>query len=216
MGAKPRREHRRVNPAPGFARRDPKEATGRLTIHDWQRDRDMWIRVLERQTGEGLQTWNRRIAAQRFSNVRSLRSWLAARDVSGYARSLLVMEAFGYPDYVRASADELIDQQYADRPRLKPICEAIIAASTALGDVTIQARKTFVSLLTPRRTFARVQPTTKTRLDLGLRLESHKAGGRLQPSRIHETMPLQVSLHALDDLDDRVREWLRQAYVENA
>jgi Domain of unknown function (DUF5655) len=216
MGAKPRREHRRVNPAPGFARRDPKEATGRLTIHDWQRDRDMWIRVLERQTGESLQTWNRRIAAQRFSTERSLRSWLVAQGVSGYARSLLVMETFGYPDYVQASAGELIDQQYADRPHLKPICEAIIAASTALGNVTIQARKTFVSLLTPRRTFARVQPTTKTRLDLGLRLESRKAGGRLERSRIHETMPLQVSLHTLDDLDDRVREWLRQAYVENA
>jgi hypothetical protein len=216
MGTQPRRGHSRVERALGSARHDSKNRAGRLTIHDWQRNRAMWIRVLERQTGKSLQTWNRRIAAQRFSNERSLRSWLAAQDVSGYARSLLVMESFGYPDYVQASADELIDQQYATRPHLKPICEAIIAASTALADVTIQARKTFVSLLTPRRTFARVQPTTKTRLDLGLRLESRKAAGRLQPSRIHETMPLQVSLHTLDDLDDKVREWLRQAYVENA
>jgi hypothetical protein len=216
MGAKPRRDHSRANRALGSARRDSKERTGRPTIHDWQRNRAMWIRVLERQTGENLQTWNRRIAAQRFSNERSLRSWLAAQDVSGYARSLLVMETFGYPDYVQASADELIDQQYADRPHLKPICEAIIAASTALGDVTFQARKTFVSLLTPRRTFARVLPTTKTRLDLGLRLESRRAAGRLEISRIHETMPLQVSLRTLNDLDDEVREWLRQAYVENA
>lgn len=36
--------------------------------------------------------------------------------MTGYARSLLVMERFGYPDFLRASGDELIDGQYADRP----------------------------------------------------------------------------------------------------
>jgi hypothetical protein len=79
----------------------------------------------------------------------------------GYAQSLLVMERFGYPDFMLASADELVQGQYADRPQLRPILDAILSAASGLGSVTIQACKTNIALLTPRRTFARTQPTTK-------------------------------------------------------
>ena len=144
-------------------------------VQDWQRNRQMWIRILEKQTGESLEAWNRRLARQRLRDESSLRAWLSRQGVKGYAQSLLVMEQFGYPDFILATADQLIEQQYADRRELLPIYNVIIEAASAAGEVTIQARKTYVSLLTPRRTFARVQPTTKTRLDLGLRLESVKA-----------------------------------------
>jgi len=82
--------------------------------------------------------------------------------------------------------------------------------------MTIQARKTYVSLVSPRRTFARVQATTKARVDLGLRLEGSERGGRLQPCTIHETMPLRVGLTAPGDVDGEVRRWLQRAYAENA
>jgi Domain of unknown function (DUF5655) len=183
---------------------------------DWQRNRDMWVRVLEKQTGEGVNAWNRRIANERIRDERGLRAWLAERGVTGYAQSLLVMERFGYPDFVLASAGQLIDQQYADRPDLRPIYDAIIGAATRCGEVIIQARKTFVSLVTQRRTFARVQATTKTRIDLGLRLENRRPSGRLHLSRIHETMPLQISLTSLDEVDTEVRKWLQRAYDENS
>lgn len=185
-------------------------------IRDWQRNRDMWIRLLERQTGEGVDAWNRRIRRQRPADERALRAWLASRGIAGYAQSLLVMERFGYPDYVLASADQLVDAQYADRPQLRPIYAAVTEAANALGEVIIQARKTYVSLVSPRRTFARVQPATKTRVDLGLRLDGQKPRGRLQPSNIHETMRLQVGLTAPDQVDAEVLEWLRRAYVENS
>jgi len=125
------------------------------------------------------------------------------------------MERLGYPDFLLATADELIDGQYADRPRLRPIFDAIIDAAVGLGKVTIQARKTYVSLVSPRRTFARIQPTTKNRVDLGLRLEGRKPGGRLQPSKIHETMQVQIGLTTLDEVDSKVLSWLQLAYDEN-
>jgi hypothetical protein len=191
-------------------------AHGVTETRDWQRNRAMWVRVLEKQTGEGVDAWKRRIGSKRLHDERSLRAWLTSQGVTGYAQSLLVMERFGYPDFVLASADQLIDQQYADRPQLRPIYDAIVAAAAQSGDVVIQARKTFVSLVTPRRTFARVQPTTKMRVDLGLRLESQRPGGRLQPSNIHETMRLQVSVTAPNQVDSEVKKWLRQAYLENS
>jgi hypothetical protein len=183
---------------------------------DWQRNKEMWVRVLQKQTGEGVVEWNRRIRKQRLRGERSLRAWLARQGVTGYAQSLLVMEQFGYPDFVRATADQLIARQYADRPHLRPIYDAIVRAATSCGDVVIQARKTFVSLLSPRRTFARVQPTTRTRVDLGLRLDGRRPRQRLRPSKIHETMPLQVSFETADEVDSEVQKWLHQAYVENS
>jgi Domain of unknown function (DUF5655) len=185
------------------------------TTRDWSHNREMWVRVLEKQTGKNLDYWNVRIKKRRFADAHHLREWLAGQDISGYAEQLLVMEHFGYPDFLSSSADELVDRQYADREHLRPVYESIVAASQDIGEIVIQARKGYVSLLTPKRTFARVRATTKTRIDLALRLEGCQPRGRLKPSRIHETMPVQVSLTALKDLDQSVLKWLRKAYEEN-
>ena len=122
---------------------------------------------------------------------------------------------FWYPDFITASADELVGAQYADRPAQRPVYEAVISAALQAGEVVIQARKTYVSLVTPRRTFARVQPTTRTRVDLGLRLEGRKPAGRLQSSRIHETMPLQISLTTARDVDAEVVQLIKASYDQN-
>ena len=96
------------------------------------------------------------------------------------------------------------------------IFDVVIETAVGLGDVTIQARKTYVSLVSPRRTFARVQPTTKTRVDLALRVEGEKPGGRLQPSKIHETMPVQIGLSSPKEVDAGVARWLQRAYRESS
>lgn len=147
----------------------------------------MWARLLEERTGESVDAWNRRVARQRFKDEQALRAWLTERGVTGYAQTLLVMERFGYPEFLLASADELIEGQYADRPQLRPTLDAILDAVSGLGEVIVQARKTYVSLMSPRRTFARVQRTTKHRVDLGLRLEKRKPGtpAALKDSRDH-------------------------------
>lgn len=182
---------------------------------DWRAMRNWIVQLLKERTGEDVVEWNRRILEKGFQDEPSLRAWLTEQGVTGYEQSLLVWERFGYPDHLLASADELIDAQYADRPHLRPIFDAIIDAAAALGEVVIQARKGYVSLVTPRRTFARVQPTTKHRVDLALRLEGQKPGGRLQPSKIHETTKLQVGLTAPEEVDAEVLKWLQQAYDQN-
>ena len=113
-------------------------------------------------------------------------------------------------------ADELIDAQYADRPQLRPVLDAVLAALPALGPVTVQARKTLVSLVGPRRTFAVVQATTKNRVDLGLRLDDEKPGGRLLAARDIGAANLRIPLTGPGDLDEEALGWLRRAYNENA
>jgi len=172
----------------------------------------MSARLLKERTGEDVDVWNGRVKKESFNDEKALRAWLTKQGVTGYAQSLLVMERFGYPDFLLASADELVEGQYGDRPHLRPILDAILDAAAGLGEVTIQARKTYVSLVSPRRTFARVQPTTKNRVDLGLRLDGQKPGGRLQPSKIHDTMRLQISFTTRDEVDSEALDWLQRAY----
>ncbi len=121
-----------------------------------------------------------------------------------------------------ASGAGLIDGQYADRPRLRPVLDAVLASVPAFGAVTVAARKTCVSLVSPRRTFAVVQPTTKDRVDLGLRLDDATLAGlgaaaRLLPARNAGggTINVRVALTAPDDLDEEVLGWLRRAYDES-
>src|SRR5437762_13330389 len=154
----------------------------------WQQMREMSARLLKERTGSGVDEWDRRNRKERPGNEADLRAWLTGQGVIGYAQSLLVMERFGYPDFMVASVDELIRGQYADRPRLRTIYDRIIEAAASLGEVTVQARKTSVSLVSRKRTFARVQASAKNRVDFALRLEAAQPGGRLKPPRIQATV----------------------------
>lgn len=177
--------------------------------------KEMSARLLKERTGRGVAEWNRRIRKEGPGDKVALRAWLARQGVTGYAQSLLIMERFGYPDYMTSSADKLISGQYEDRKELRPILDAILDATVALDGVIVQARKTYVSLVTPKRTFARVQATTRNRVDLGLRLPGARPGGRLQPSRIHESMQVQIGLSSPADVDDEVLGFLQRAHEEN-
>src|SRR5260370_675632 len=99
-----------------------------VEMRSWQGMRDWSAELLEKRTGRNVQAWNRLIARRPFAKESALRKWLAAEGVTGYAQMLLVWERFGYPDFLTASADDLIGRQYADRARLRPILDATLAA----------------------------------------------------------------------------------------
>ena len=87
-----------------------------------------------------------------------------------------------------------------------------------LGPVTVQPRKTLVTLFTPRRAFAAVRATTRDRVDLGLRLDDAGPGGRLLAAGNvgGGGVTVRVALARPDDVDDEVRDLMRRAYAENS
>jgi hypothetical protein len=181
--------------------------------------REQEIQWLIERTGEGLETWNARVREAGVSDEASLRAWLTERGVTGYPAMLLVMERFGYPDYLQASADELIDGRYADRPALRPILDTILGLLPAIGKIEVQARKTHVAFLTPKRTFGALQPTTRKRADLGLRLTpDQQPSGRLEraPNFGQSSVTHKIGLASADDVDDETISWLKKAYALSA
>jgi hypothetical protein len=187
------------------------------TPKSWEDTRAWFTELLQRKTGEGLEPWNRRVAELAPADKPALIAWLETQGVTGYAQTLLVWERFGYPEFLLASADALIDAQYADRPHLRPILEAVLAAAQSLGDVTVQARKTYVSLVTPRRTFAVVKATTRKRVDLGLRLDGQLPEGILLDGKPlgSDTIQVRIPLGEPSDLNEEALRWLERAYHFN-
>jgi Family of unknown function (DUF5990)/Domain of unknown function (DUF5655) len=130
--------------------------------------------------------------------------------------------AASWRDYLAADGDDdpdaLIEGQYADRPQLRPILDAVLAGLPGLGPLTVQARRTLVTLFTPRRAFAAVRATTRSRVDLGLRLEDAAPGGRLLAAGNvgGGGVTVRIPLASPADIDDEVRELIGRAYAENA
>jgi hypothetical protein len=188
-------------------------------MRTWQGMRDWSAELLEKRTGRNVEAWTRLIARRRFQSEEALRGWLVEQGVTGYGQMLLVWERFGYPDFITAGANDLISRQYADRTQLRPILDATLAALPGIGQVAVvQARKTYVSLVSKRRTFAVVQATTKNRVDLGLRLRDQPADGRLKSGKGvgNGSMTVSLPLTSPADLDDEALRWLKRAYDENA
>jgi hypothetical protein len=180
--------------------------------------REQEIKWLIERTGDGLETWNKRVLKSGKKDEAGLRVWLSENGVTGYPAMLLVMERFGYPDYLQTSAEDLIENQYADRPATRPIYDAFLALLPEIGDIEVQARKTYVAFLTPKRTFSALVPSTRTRSDLGLRLPApQKATARLEVARNfpQSSVTHKVALTSADDLDDEVVGWIKAAYAEN-
>jgi hypothetical protein len=180
--------------------------------------REQEIKWLIERTGDGLETWNARVLDSGKKDEASLGAWLSDKGVTGYPAMLLVMERFGYPDYLQTSADDLIENQYADRPATRPIYDAFLALLPEVGEIEVQARKTYVAFLTPKRTFSALVPATRTRSDLGLRLPvGQKATARLEVARNfpQSSVTHKIGLTSPDELDAEVVGWIKRSYAEN-
>jgi Domain of unknown function (DUF5655) len=182
--------------------------------------REMYERIaaqIQRETGADIAAWNARIRERGSSTAADLKAWLNEQGVTGYPAMLLGFETFGYPDYLQASADELIDGQYRDKPAIRPIYERLIGELPEVGEVEVQARKTYVALIGPKRTFASIQPTTKTRVDIGLRFDDATQAQGLEPAKSigQSSMTHKLGLSSPDDVNHEAIGWLRRAYEAN-
>jgi predicted transport protein len=109
--------------------------------------------------------------------------------------------------------DDLIDDQYKGKENLKPIYDKIVKEISKFGkDIEIAPKKAAVSLRRKRQ-FALVQPSTKTRVDLGLKLKDKKIQGRLENSGPFGIMCThRVKLSSPNEVDKEVLSWLKEAY----
>ncbi len=114
------------------------------------------------------------------------------------------------------SADELIETQYAGaKADLRPIYDALIKEIKKFGkDVEIAPKKSYVSLRRSKQ-FGLIQPSTKTRVDVGINSKGAKAAGRLEKSGSFNAMVShRVKLGDVKEVNRELIGWLKKAYTE--
>ena len=120
---------------------------------------------------------------------------------------------------LKSSADQkdsgdLVTAQYAgEKADLKPIYDRLIEAVNGFGkDVEIAPKNTYVSLRRKKQ-FALIQPSTRTRVDLGINLKGKAPAGKLEASGSFNAMVShRVRLESAKDVTADVIGWLKEAY----
>jgi predicted transport protein len=108
----------------------------------------------------------------------------------------------------------LVDTQYSKgKEDLRPIYDAIITAVQKFGnDVEVSPKKAYVSLRRNKQ-FAIVQPTTKTRVDVGINLKGEPTTDRLEAAGSFNSMVShRVRLSDKKEVNAELKKWLKQAY----
>ena len=169
---------------------------------------------LKEKTGKSLEEWVAVVRSTGLEKHKEMLQYLQNEHGLTYGYANLVALTARGSGIAASSGDELLEEQYKGaKAAMRPIYEALIDAVTAFGDdVEIAPKKTYVSLRRKRQ-FAIFQPTTATRMDVGINLKATAPAGRLEASGSFNSMVThRVRVTGIEEVDDELVSWLRQAY----
>lgn len=164
---------------------------------------------LPEKTGKSLSEWQTVVSASGLAKHGEIMKLLKGEYgvTHGFA-NLIAQKSLGNLD---VSDDDLVRNQYKGKESLKPIHDAVVDFVKTFGDdLEISPKKTSVSLRRKKQ-FALIQPSTKTRIDLGINLKGVAAEGRLEA--MNGMCSHKVRLSSVDDFDADVKAWLTDAFA---
>ena len=160
------------------------------------------------KTGKALAEWQKVVAASGAAKHGEIVKLLKGEHgvTHGFA-NLIAQKCIGNLD---VSSDDLVTNQYKGKEALKPIHDAIVDYVKTFGaELEIAPKKTSVSLRRKKQ-FALIQPSTKTRIDLGINLKGEPPQGRLEA--MSGMCTHKVKLMQVEEFDDDVRAWIKDAF----
>jgi predicted transport protein len=173
------------------------------------------IAGMKEKTGKSLEEWLQIVQAKGFTKHKEMMTHLKGEHglTHGFA-NMVSLQALQSDSHTADNPDALVDAQYAgSRASLKPIYEKLIEAIGKFGkDVEISPKKAYVSLRRQKQ-FALIQPSTGTRLDVGINLKGVEPTERLEKSGSFNAMVShRVRVSSLADVDKELLGWLKKAY----
>jgi len=174
------------------------------------------IKNLEDKTGKTLNEWIKITAAGGLKKHGELVAMLKSKHGLTHGYANLVVHKTLQSDAGSAGDDEdLVKMQYKGKEELLKFYEEIISGINAFGgDVELSPKKAYVSVRRKKQ-FAIIQPTTKTRLDVGINLKGAAPEGKLEAAGSFNSMCThRVRIENSGDINKEFFVWLKQAYEQ--
>ena len=170
---------------------------------------------LKEKTGKSLPQWLKITKAAKLAKHGEIVKFLKSEHgvTHGFA-NLIAHKTLEEGQPAESGQTDLVSAQYAGpKADLRPIYDALIAAVSKFGkDVEISPKKAYVSLRRNKQ-FALIQPSTATRVDVGLNLKGVPPGERLEASGSFNSMcSHRVRVTEKKQVDAELKRWLKQAY----
>lgn len=177
-------------------------------------EQSQW-RNLEQSSGKSQAHWLELANSKGFAKHSELVNWLKSEFGIGHGNAnLIAHRAKQAATGGEPAADDLLAAQYnGAKAALKPLYDTLITYIRSLGnDIELSPKKTYVSLRRNKQ-FALLQPSTASRLDLGLNLKGVEPEGKLEASGSFNAMcSHRIRISTAADIDDSVKHWLAEAY----
>ena len=173
------------------------------------------IAGLPEKTGKSLEEWLKILRGSKLSKHKEFMEVLKKDHglTHGFA-NMIALQALQSDSHTATNTGALVDAQYADsKEALRPIYDALLAAVAKFGkDVEVSPKKAYVSLRRSKQ-FAIIQPSTATRVDVGINLKGTKPAGRLEAAGSFNAMVShRVRVASPKEVDGEVVGWLKLAY----
>lgn len=171
---------------------------------------------LYEKTGQSLSHWIGVVKKTGLEKHKAMIDYLKTEHGFTYGFANFVALKTRKADATSHHTNDLIDNQYQGKEKLRPIYNRLIEGLSKLGDdITIMPKKNSVSVIRKRQ-FVLIKPATKTRIDLGLKLKDKPTTDRLENSGPFGTMCThRVQLKNIEDVDSELMEWINEAYDQS-
>lgn len=167
---------------------------------------------IEARTGKSLAAWINIARKLGTDNHNDVVAFLKHQGPMSHGYANTIAHEARRPDAV--AEEDPIDALFAgSKVVLRPIYDVIVKTVGTFGhNIEFVRKKTCVSLRRSRQ-FALIEPSTPTRLDIGLNLAGVPASGRLEAAGTWNGMVShRVRLTSVEAFDLEVKRWMKQAY----
>ncbi|KYG81681.1 uncharacterized protein DUF4287 [Roseivirga ehrenbergii] len=177
------------------------------------------INNLPEKTGKSITEWRALLATSGLQKHGEIIKLLKGEHGVTHGFANLIAQLYLKPDLLENKVAENPDEDLlAGKEAIAEVYKKAKALfENANGEVEFAYKKTYISLRTPKKQFGLLQPSTKTRVDIGLNLKGVEPEGIVAAAGSWNSMVThRIKLSSVEDVDASLATWVQKAYDANS
>lgn len=169
---------------------------------------------IEKNSGKKLKAWIAIVNKSGFAKHGELVKFLKEKHDFTHGNANMIVH-FAKQSHAGAAENETdwIEEQYQGKENLKAWYDKLMAAIHQFGkDVELSPKKAYVSLRRKKQ-FAIIQPSTKTRMDIGLNIKGVAPAGKVEAAGSWNAMCThRIKIEDEKMIDKDLVDWIKKSY----